>query len=168
MRAPASIYRSSIAAGSPSSRRFPDFENAFYAENYGISSNVPGVWLFSSTIRNAEVKGARERRPEVTGAWEKIMSLRTSIRRLCIGLAVIGIATSAFAVTERHIQGVITAVDATSMTIQGKHTVTARIDGKTKIHVDGKLAKISDLKVTQSARAEVNLDEAFSDISATR
>ena len=96
------------------------------------------------------------------------MSLRTSIRRLCIGLAVVGVATSAFAVTERHVQGVITAVDATSMTIQGKHTVTARIDSKTKIHLDGKIAKLSDLKVTQSARAELNLDEAFSDIEATR
>jgi hypothetical protein len=96
------------------------------------------------------------------------MSLRHNIRLGCIGLGVFAIASTAFAVTERHVQGVITAVDATSVTIQGKHTVTARIDGKTKIHVDGKLAKLSDLKVTQSARAEVNLDEAFSDIEATR
>lgn len=96
------------------------------------------------------------------------MSLRTNTRRVWIGLAVIAFATSAFAVTERHVQGVITAVDATSVTIQGKHTVTARIDSKTKIHVDGHAAKLSDLKVTQSARAEVNLDEAWADIEARR
>jgi hypothetical protein len=96
------------------------------------------------------------------------MALQKNVRRFCICLAIVGLASSAFAVTERHIQGVITAVDATSVTIQGKHTVTARIDNKTKIRVDGKAAKLSDLRVTQSARAEVNLDEAFSDIEATR
>ena len=96
------------------------------------------------------------------------MSLRNNIRLGCIALGVLAIASTAFAVTERHVQGVITAVDATSMTIQGRHTITARIDSKTKIHVDGKVAKLSDLKVTQSARAELNLDEAFSEIEASR
>jgi hypothetical protein len=96
------------------------------------------------------------------------MLLRKNIRLVGIAFALVAMASTAFAVTERHIQGVITAVDATSVTIQGKHTVTARIDGKTKIHVDGRAAKLSDLKVTQSARAEINLDEAFSDIEATR
>ena len=89
-------------------------------------------------------------------------------RRICIALAVLGITSSAYAVTERHIQGVITAVDATSVTIQGKHTFTAKIDSKTKILVNGKQAKLSDLQVTQSARGEMNLDEAWADIEATR
>lgn len=96
------------------------------------------------------------------------MSLRKNIRLVGLSLGVIAIASTAFAVTERRIEGVITAVGATSVTIQGKHTVTARIDNHTKIQVDGHAAKLADLKVTQSARAEVNLDEAFSEISATR
>ena len=100
------------------------------------------------------------------------MSLPTSVRRAFIALATVsllaGIASSASAVTDRHIQGVITAVDATSVTIQGKHTVTARIDSRTKILLNGKLAKLSDLKVTYDARAEMNLDEAWADIEATR
>jgi hypothetical protein len=98
----------------------------------------------------------------------RLVSGRLRVARLGIGLGVIALATSAYAVTERHVQGVITAVDATSVTIQGKHTVTARIDSKTKIHVDGKLAKLSDLQVTQSARADMNLDEAWADIEAKR
>jgi len=93
-------------------------------------------------------------------------------RRIGLALAVLGIAagtiTRAYAVTERHIQGVITAVDATTVTIQGKHTFTAKIDGNTKILLNGKQAKLSDLQVTQSARGEMNLDEAWADIEATR
>jgi hypothetical protein len=85
-----------------------------------------------------------------------------------MGLVMTGLASSALAVTERHIQGVITAVEPTTVTIQGKHTVTARIDGKTRILLDGKAAKLSDLKVTQSARGEINLDEAWAHIEATR
>ncbi len=95
------------------------------------------------------------------------MSLRTNIRKVWIGLGIIAVASSAFAVTDRHVQGVITAVDPTTVTIQGKHTVTARIDNKTRIHVDGKVAKLSDLKVTYVARGEINLDEAWIDIEAT-
>ena len=99
------------------------------------------------------------------------MSLRVNMRRVWFGaicVGVIALATSAYAVTDRHVEGVITAVDATSVTIQGQHAVTARIDQRTKIHVDGKVAKLSDLQVTQSARADMNLDEAWADIEAKR
>ncbi|MEO7113111.1 MAG: hypothetical protein ABI183_21915 [Polyangiaceae bacterium] len=91
-----------------------------------------------------------------------------NIRLVCMGIGVMALASSAFAITERHVQGVITAVDPTTVTIQGKETVTARIDGKTRIHLDGKLARLADLKVTYVARGELNLDEAWTDIEATR
>ena len=94
------------------------------------------------------------------------------VRHIGIASAVLGFAiglgTTAHAVTDRHIQGVITAVDATTVTIQGKHTFTAKIDGKTKIILNGKRATVADLKVTYLAHGEINLDEAWADIEASR
>ena len=87
--------------------------------------------------------------------------------RAALAVSVFMIASGAQAVTEKHVQGVITAIDATSVTIQGKHTVTGRLDPKTRVMLDGKRASAADLKVTFNARAEINLDEAWIEIEAT-
>ncbi|MGH7286166.1 MAG: hypothetical protein ACRELY_31995 [Polyangiaceae bacterium] len=88
--------------------------------------------------------------------------------RAALAVSAFMVASSAHAVTEKHVQGVITAVDASSVTIQGsKYTVTGRLDPKTRVMLDGKRASASDLKLTFSARAEINLDDAWIEIEAT-
>lgn len=87
---------------------------------------------------------------------------------VALGIAAFALTTTAHAVTEKHVQGVITAIDATSVTIQGKHSVTGRIDPKTRVVLNGKRASAADLQVTYTARAEINLDEAWVEIEAAR
>ncbi|HEX7666510.1 MAG TPA: hypothetical protein VF407_18415, partial [Polyangiaceae bacterium] len=92
------------------------------------------------------------------------------MRRFSLALAVASfmIASSASAVTDKHVQGVITAVDATHITIAGKHVVTGTVDPKARIVLDGHKASLADLKVTFSARADMNLDDAWIQIEASR
>src|SRR5215472_9009771 len=71
--------------------------------------------------------------------------------------------------TQRHVQGIITDVEAASVTITpvlGKTTVTGRVDDrKTKIVLDGRAAKVSDLKVTFTAKGDLGLDDVWTTLS---
>ena len=88
--------------------------------------------------------------------------------RVALAISAFMVTTAAHAVTEKHVQGVITAVNATSVTIQGKYVVTGRLDPKTRVMLNGRRAAAADLKLTDDARAEINLDEAWVDIEVTR
>ncbi|MBL8606430.1 MAG: hypothetical protein JNL38_03885 [Myxococcales bacterium] len=72
--------------------------------------------------------------------------------------------------TARRVQGVITAVDAQSLTIAPLHSnrgVTGRLDPKrTRVVVNGRPAKVADLQVTFSAKAEMGLDDVWVSVQA--
>lgn len=70
--------------------------------------------------------------------------------------------------TERHVHGVITAVDPAVVTIaSSQRTVTGKIDpARTKVTINGKPAKLADLKVSGHAKAELCLDEVWVTIDA--
>ena len=70
--------------------------------------------------------------------------------------------------TERHVHGVITAVDPARMTIAStQRSITGRIDpARTKVTIHGKPAKVSDLAVTAHAKAELCLDDVWLSIAA--
>ncbi|MDB4997626.1 MAG: hypothetical protein JWO86_7492 [Myxococcaceae bacterium] len=85
-------------------------------------------------------------------------------------LALVGITSMAFVLgaaeplsTERLVHGVITSVDPTVVTIaSSQRTISGKIDpARTKITLHGKPAKLSDLKVTSHAKAELCLDETW-------
>ncbi len=65
--------------------------------------------------------------------------------------------------TDRYVHGVITSLDPASITIASeKASVTGRIDpARTKIRINGKPAKLADLKVTEHAKAELCLDDVW-------
>ena len=65
--------------------------------------------------------------------------------------------------TDRLVHGVITSVDPAVVTIaSSQRSVTGKIDpARTKITLHGKPAKLSDLKVTSHAKAELCLDETW-------
>jgi hypothetical protein len=66
--------------------------------------------------------------------------------------------------TQRRIAGVITAVDASSVTIQGKTAVTARVAGTTRVVIDGRVVRPADLRATMNAKAELGLDDVWASI----
>ena len=70
--------------------------------------------------------------------------------------------------TERHIHGVITSVDPAVVTIaSSQRTTTGKIDPvRTKVTINGKAAKLADLKVTAHAKAELCLDDVWVSIDA--
>jgi carbonic anhydrase len=73
--------------------------------------------------------------------------------------------------TDRHVHGVITAVDPAPdgrVTItSAQHTVTGKIDPvRTKVTINGKAAKLADLKVSGHAKAELCLDDVWVSIDA--
>lgn len=70
--------------------------------------------------------------------------------------------------TERHVKGVITSVDPAVVTIaSAQRAVTGKIDPvRTRVTVNGKPARVSDLKVTDRAKAELCLDEIWISIDA--
>ncbi|MDB4936008.1 MAG: hypothetical protein JWP87_2980 [Labilithrix sp.] len=70
--------------------------------------------------------------------------------------------------TERHVHGVITAVDPTVVQIaSSQRTVSGKIDpARTKVTIHGKPAKLADLKVTAHAKAELCLDDVWISIDA--
>lgn len=93
--------------------------------------------------------------------------------KLVAGLAFGLVATGGYASgeplsTERHVHGVITAVEPTVLTITvGNRTVSGRIDpARTKVTVNGKAAKATDLKPPSHAKAELCLDEVWVKIDA--
>jgi hypothetical protein len=70
--------------------------------------------------------------------------------------------------TERHVHGVITSVDPAVVTIaSSQRTTTGKIDPvRTKVTINGKAAKLADLKVTAHAKAELCLDDVWVSIDA--
>jgi hypothetical protein len=76
---------------------------------------------------------------------------------------------NADASTQRRVNGVITAVEAQSLTIQpqGKKRVTGRLDAaRTRVIIDGHAAKSSDLRITYDAKAELGLDDVWISVRA--
>ena len=65
--------------------------------------------------------------------------------------------------TERHVHGVITSVDPAVVTIaSSQRNITGKIDPvRTKVTVNGKPAKLADLKITAHAKAELCLDDVW-------
>ena len=65
--------------------------------------------------------------------------------------------------TDRHVHGVITSVDPVVVTIaSSQRTVSGKIDPvRTKVTVNGKPAKLADLKITAHAKAELCLDDVW-------
>jgi hypothetical protein len=65
--------------------------------------------------------------------------------------------------TDRKVHGVITAIDGTAMTIaDAQRSVTGKIDAsRTKVTINGHPGKISDLKLTEHAKAELCLDDTW-------
>ena len=70
--------------------------------------------------------------------------------------------------TERHVHGVITAVDPLVVTISSsQRTVSGKIDpARTRVTMHGKPASLADLKVTAHAKAELCLDDVWVAIDA--
>lgn len=70
--------------------------------------------------------------------------------------------------TERRVHGVITAIEPSALTIASSHrSVTARFDAaRTKVTIQGKPAKLGDLKLTAHAKGEVCLDDVWLAIDA--
>jgi len=69
--------------------------------------------------------------------------------------------------TQRYIAGVITAVDARSVTIHGKTAVTGRVSDATRVTIDGRAARPADLKITANAKAEIGLDDVWATIAVS-
>jgi hypothetical protein len=70
--------------------------------------------------------------------------------------------------TDRHVHGVITSVDPAVVTIaSAQRNVTGKIDPvRTKVTVNGKPAKLADLKITAHAKAELCLDDVWVSIDS--
>jgi hypothetical protein len=82
------------------------------------------------------------------------------------GHATLGVDASAQA-TQRYVAGVITAIDGRNVTIDGKSRVTAHVNETTRITINGRPAKASDLKITESAKAELGIDDVWATIAAS-
>jgi len=84
-------------------------------------------------------------------------------------LAAFGIAATAsiaYGTTQRRIRGIITSVDPANVTISPiaghRPCVTGRIDPtRTRIVIDGRPGRASELHVTENARAELALDDVW-------
>jgi hypothetical protein len=70
--------------------------------------------------------------------------------------------------TDRHVHGVITAVEPAAITIATtQRAVSGRIDpARTKVTINGHAAKPSDLKLTAHAKGELCLDDVWVAIDA--
>ena len=77
-------------------------------------------------------------------------------------------ARASIGATQKRVQGIITAVDGSNVTIaplQSKRTISGRVDAvKTKVFIDGKPATLADLRVTHSAKADLGLDDVWAHI----
>ncbi len=72
--------------------------------------------------------------------------------------------------TQRRVQGVITAVAPRSLTIdcsQTRRGVTGKVDGATRVTINGRPAKLQDLQIAQEARGEMGLDDAWVAVAAS-
>jgi hypothetical protein len=79
-------------------------------------------------------------------------------------------ATVAEGATDRRVSGVITAVDSGSMTLApicAKAPVTGKLNGQTRILINGQSARVQDLHVTHRVKAELGLDDAWVSITVS-
>ncbi len=91
------------------------------------------------------------------------------LQRVAVLVAVAALVTAsvAYGTTQRRVRGIITAVDPSNVTISPvseghRPCITGRIDPtRTRVIVDGRPARVSDLHVTENARAELSLDEVW-------
>ena len=71
--------------------------------------------------------------------------------------------------TDRRVSGVITAVDAGSMTLAplcAKSAITGRLGPTTRITMNGHAGRPADLRVTNNVKAELGLDDVWLTVSA--
>lgn len=90
--------------------------------------------------------------------------MKKSLGLVVIALSAIGLLGSAEPLaTERRVHGVITAIDPNTLTIRSeKSAVTGRLDPlRTKVTINGKPGKVSDLKLTEHAKGELCLDDVW-------
>lgn len=85
---------------------------------------------------------------------------------LLVALGVAASASVAYATTQRRVSGIITSVDPANVTISPlqahRPCITGRIDPtRTRIVVDGRPGRASDLRITENARAELALDDVW-------
>lgn len=91
---------------------------------------------------------------------------RAPFMAVMIAIGVAATASIAYGTTQRRIRGIITSLDPANVTIspvQGhRPCVTGRIDPtRTRIVVDGRPGRPSDLRITENARAELALDDVW-------
>lgn len=93
-------------------------------------------------------------------------------RSILVSAAIVMVAQAvgvdAKSATCRKVAGVITAVDAASMSIspQGKPVVTGKIDSRTKVVIDGQQARTADLQITYNAKGQLCLDDVWTLVTA--
>jgi len=78
--------------------------------------------------------------------------------------ALVSAASVAQGATDRRVSGVITAVDSASMTLApicAKAPVTGKLDSHTRIVINGQSGRAQDLHVTNTAKAELGLDDVW-------
>lgn len=83
---------------------------------------------------------------------------------MMLTFAVATTAAVAQGATDKRVSGVITAVDAASMTLAPlctKQVVTGRLAPTTRIVVGGHPGRPADLRVTNNVKAELGLDDAW-------
>lgn len=103
---------------------------------------------------------------------QHVIAFLASLAVLALGSTALGQdgAKSQELTTERRVQGIITQVAPTVVTISGssKREVVGKIDPKrTRVTVNGHAAQASALEVTYVARGEIGLDDVWNSIDAT-
>ena len=102
------------------------------------------------------------------GASMKLLGLRNLLKYASFATFALSLGAGEPTSTDRHVHGVITAVEPTILTIaSSQRSVVGKIDPvRTKVTLHGKPAKLSDLQVTAHAKAELCLDDVWIAIDA--
>jgi hypothetical protein len=90
--------------------------------------------------------------------------MKKQLGLVAIALSAVGLLGSAEPLsTERKVHGVITAIEPNTLTINSeKAAVTGKLDPvRTKVTINGKPGKVSDLKLTEHAKGELCLDDVW-------
>jgi hypothetical protein len=101
---------------------------------------------------------------------QHIVAFLLSLAVLALGSTAIGKESAQELTTQRHIQGIITQVEASQVTISGasaKKDVVGKVDKRTRVTVNGHPASTAALQVTYLARGEIGLDDVWMSIDAT-
>jgi hypothetical protein len=101
---------------------------------------------------------------------QHVVAFLASLAVLALGSTAAGGSKSAEELTtERRVQGIITQVEPTVVTITGssKREVVGKIDPRvTRVTVNGHAVQPSALEVTYVARGEIGLDDVWRSIDA--